>query len=288
MKKVILVFIASLLMINYSCKEKIDAEKEKKVILTVIEEETASYYASDFARWSATYLNDSTNIAMFEYKSGYNIYSGWESLSSMMKPTIMGKKEAQKEVKTPIQIKIYGESAWVVYDNESFNNKGESTGKATATNFLEKHDGKWKIVYRNVIQDDSYYQADYFVINSINYAKSIGKKVEDIASFTGDQFKTGWNKSAGYSGFVNGTLDNWRSVIPRGGIKIMEQDSSHIIFSANKMFPELKKNGSQFNVTYDEYLAFYRIVFEKFADYLGAIYKQETKPDGVLVTITKK
>jgi hypothetical protein len=205
-----------------------------------------------------------------------------------MKPNIVGKKEARKEVKTPIQIKIYNESAWIVFNNESFDNKGESTGKSTVTNFLEKHDGKWKIVYQNVIQDDSYSQADYFIINSINYAKSIGKKVEDIASFTGDQFKTGWNKSDGYSGFVNGTLNNWRSVIPRGGLKIVAQDSSHIIFSANKMFLGLKKNSPQFNVTYDEYLTFYRIVFEKIADYLGAIYKQETTPEGVLVTITKK
>jgi hypothetical protein len=76
--------------------------------------------------------------------------------------------------------------------------------------------------------------------------------------------------------------------MPRGGLKIVAQDSSHIIFSANKMFLGLKKNSPQFNVTYDEYLTFYRIVFEKIADYLGAIYKQETTPEGVLVTITKK
>lgn len=275
-------------MIGYSCKEKIDVEKEKKAILAVIEEETASYYANDFQRWSATYLNDSTCTLMFEYKSGYNIYSGWKTISSESKQMIVGKKEFQKEVKTPIQIKIYGESAWVIFDNESFNAKGESLGITRTTCFLEKHDNAWKIVYRNVIQGDNYSQADISLITLINYAKSIGKKVEDIARFFEDQFKPVWDKSGGYNGAVNELLSDWRSVVPIGGLKIMEQDSIHIIFSANRMFSDLKKNSPQFNVTYDDYLAFYRIVSEKFADYIGVNFKQETTPEGVLITISKK
>ena len=51
---------------------------------------------------------------------------------------------------------------------------------------------------RLFLWSDTYTQADIFLVNLINYAKSIGKSVGDIASFTGDQIKTGWNEADGY------------------------------------------------------------------------------------------
>jgi hypothetical protein len=287
MKKTISVLIAFLLMVNYSCKEKIDVEKEKEAILAVMEEEKDSYWASDFERWSATYLQDSTAMRMGSSRNGFSLISGWDSISSNIKPDVVRKKEVPKEVKTPIRIKIYKESAWVVYDTERFNNKGESVLKQIETFFYEKHDGKWKIILRDLAGVTSYYQADINLINSINYAKSLGKSVEDLASFTGDQFKTSWNIASGFNGFVNGILSNWRPIVPMGELKIQERDDNHIIFSASKMFTGLK-TGPQYNVTYDDYLTFYRVACEKIADYMGAIYKQETTQDGILVTISKK
>jgi hypothetical protein len=287
MKKTISVLIAFLLMVNYSCKEKIDVEKEKEAILAVMEEEKDSYWASDFERWSATYLQDSTAMRMGSSRNGFSLISGWDSISSNIKPDVVRKKEVPKEVKTPIRIKIYKESAWVVYDTERFNNKGESVLKQIETFFYEKHDGKWKIILRDLAGVTSYYQADINLINSINYAKSLGKSVEDFASFTGDQFKTSWNIASGFNGFVNGILSNWRPIVPMGELKIQERDDNHIIFSASKMFTGLK-TGPQYNVTYDDYLTFYRVACEKIADYMGAIYKQETTQDGILVTISKK
>jgi hypothetical protein len=204
-----------------------------------------------------------------------------------MKPTLVNKRQAVKEVKTPLRIKIYEESAWIVFDNEGFNDKGESTGKSIVANFLEKHDGNWKMVYRNQTAAYSYTQSDIMLINSINYSKSLGKSVEDFASFSGDQLKTSWNKASGFNGFVNGILSNWRPLVPIGDLKIQERDDSHIIFSASNMLSGLK-SAPQYNVTYDDYLTFYRVVSEKIADYMGAIYKQETTSDGVLVTISKK
>jgi hypothetical protein len=202
-----------------------------------------------------------------------------------MKSIIVDKKDLQKEVKTPLRIKVYGESAWIVFDNETFNNKGESIGKNTVIQFLEKHDGKWKIAFRNVIQDDSYYQPDFFVLNSISYAKSLGKKVEDIASLMGDQIKTGW--TGGYNGLVNGMLYNWGVLVQKRDLKIIEQDSNHIVFNVNKLFTGLK-TAPQYNVTYNDYLTMYNVACQKIADYMGATYKQEATPDGVRVTISKK
>ena len=205
----------------------------------------------------------------------------------LLKQTILNKREPVKEVKNYYRIKIYGESAWVVFDNVYSNNKGESTGNQLTTCFLEKHDGTWKIVFRNVVVGTGYYQADMFLVMSINYAKSLGKNVEDLASFAGDNVKTSWNQANGFNGLVNCMLSNWRAVAPQGELKIKEQDDNHVVFSVNKMFPGLK-NAPQSNVTYDDYLSFYRVACEKISDYMGSIYKQETTPDGVLITISKK
>jgi hypothetical protein len=288
MKKTISVLIAFFLIVNCFCQEKIDFEKEKAAIMAVIEEETASYYANDFERWCATQIQNSISTRINASKSGFGFNPGWDSISSNLKPIIVNKKEAQKEVKTPISIKIYKESAWVVFDNEVFNNKGESVGKDIVTNFLEKHDGIWKMVYRNTISVSSYYESDMYLITSINYAKSLGKNVEDIASFQADLSKPYWNNTSGYNGFVTNALGYWETIVPKGELKILEKDGNHIVFSANKMFTGLKRAGSDSNVTYDEYLAFFRVILEKYADYMGGIYKQETTPDGVLVTLSKK
>ncbi len=285
MKKVITVLIAFVNIVNYSCKEKIDFGKEKEAIMAVIKEETAAYYASDFERWCTFYLQDSTAVYTLESKSGFSILSGWDSILPIWKPQVLNKKEVRKQVKTPIRIKIYGETAWILYDNETLN--GELTGEQFITYFLEKHDGTWKIVYRNSIQASTYSNPDPYILNSINYAKSLGKSVEDLAGFTGDQYKKSWNQASGYNGFVNSILSFWRSVVPIGKLKIQEQDNNHLIFSVSKMLAGLKA-GPQYNVTYDDYLTFYRVICEKAADYMGAIYMQETTPDGVLVTITKK
>lgn len=287
MKKTPAFLVVILLLVSYSCEEKIDLEKEKAAIVAVLEEEAASYYASDFERWSATQVHDSSNIRINSTRGGYNYRIGWESISSNMKPTILTKRQAPKQIKTPIQMKIYEETAWILFNSETFDDNNKFRNIQLTSVFLEKHNGKWKEIFRNVIHTLTYTQAETFLLNSINYAKSLGKSVENYASFTGEQFKTGWNVANGYNGFVSGTLNNWRSIAPNRELLILERDDNHIVFSANNMLSELK-NSPQYNVTYDEYLIFMRVVFERIADYLGAIYKQETTPDGVKVTITKK
>jgi hypothetical protein len=132
------------------------------------------------------------------------------------------------------------------------------------------------------------FQTDGFILNTINYAKSLGKTVEDVANFTGEQFKYTWNKEKGFPEFVNGTLYNWSCFTPNSKIEILDQSGTMIKFKTNTISPDLKKNGMQFNVTYDEYLIFMRIVHEKIAEYFGADYSQASIEDGMIITIKKK
>lgn len=310
MKNYLSILIVILMPLGVLCQGKIDVEKEKAAIIALIEEETASYYASDFDRWAATQVQDETNTLMGAWNTGFSYNVGWDSISAGMKPNITEKRETLKEVKSNYKIKVYNGSAWVIFENEVFSKTGESIDKFIATVFLEKKDNKWKSVYRNRIEVSSYYspntpegfpnvpvadryfmmvgQTNSFILNSINYAKSMGKTVEDIANFTGDQFKTGWNKADGYNGFVNGVKYSWVSFIPNGELKILEQDDNHFKFSAKDIFPYLKNNSPQLNVTYDEYLTFIKIVDEKIAEYMGAEYTQKEDNDEIIVTIKKK
>lgn len=310
MKNYLSILIAILIPLGVLCQGKVDIEKEKTAIIALIEEETASYYASDFDRWAATQVQDETNISTQAWNSGFSYTTGWDSISAGIKPYIIEKKETLKEVKSNYKIKIYNGSAWVIFENEIFNKSGESASKFIATVFLEKKDNKWKSVYRNRIEVSSYYsptgavgfpnvpvadrylnmvgQINSFIINSISYAKSIGKTVEDIANFTGDQFKTGWNKAYGYNGFVNGVKYNWVCFVPNGELKILEQDDNHIKFNVKDIFPYLKNNSPLYNVTYDEYLTFINIAHGKIAEYMGAEYTQKVANEEITVTIKKK
>ena len=281
MKNCFLLLIPMLFFV-YSCEEKIDAGKEKAAIMAVMEEETAAYCADDTSRWAATYAQDSTMMGFNIWNNGYGMSSGWESYAASVESTFPGKKTENTEIKTPVMLKVYEESAWVVFKNKSPDNE------AFVTCFLEKKAGTWKIVYRGVLWSQTYYDVDYFLINSINHAKSMGQSVEKFAEFTGNQFKTGWNKEMGLNGFINGVQNNWGSIVRIENMKVEEKDGNHCVLHFTKILPNLQKNGPLFNVSYDDYLTFYRVTFEVVADYLGLVYTQETIPDGVKITITKK
>lgn len=130
-------------------------------------------------------------------------------------------------------------------------------------------------------------QANALIVNSINYAKSQGKTVEDIALFTGEQFKTSWNKEAGYNGFVNGMLFISTCFFPKAEIGILDQTEKSITYKVVcdleflRMFPLL-------NISFDEYLVFWKGVITIVGEYLGAEYMQEFKDSIIYVTIKKK
>ncbi|MCA1759950.1 MAG: tetratricopeptide repeat protein, partial [Bacteroidales bacterium] len=259
-------------------------EMEKEAIMKVIEEETAAYYANDIKRWAKTYLQDSTNVLISANNTGYNFNTGWDKIFINFQPIFTSEKGENREVKTPVRIKIYDNVAWVVYNNQEISENNQLMNEFIGTNILEKKEDDWKIVYRNNIWTFSYSQPDMFAINSINYAKSLGKSVDEIGRFTGEQFKTGWN----YENLFTRVLNNWQIWATTDNLNILEQDENHLKFTANKVFTNLKINGPVFNVSYDEYLTFISRIFEVIAEQAGAVYAQETTPNGVLVSITKK
>ncbi len=122
----------------------------------------------------------------------------------------------------------------------------------------------------------------------INYAKSLGKTVPDVARFVGDQLKVTWNRAGGFESFVQGLLYLTVSLVPYGVVEIMEQSGEEIVYRVTGFFSELKEGGSILNVDYSEFLEFWEIVFERQADYVGAKYSHKDTDEGLIVTIRKK
>lgn len=255
---------------------------DKEAVMAVIKEETDAYCADDIERWAATYVHDSTLLIQSAWNNGFGMTIGWDKYYTQAPSFFLGQTIENNEVKTPLIMKVYDESAWVLFKNKSPDNE------FLATCFLEKNDGKWKMTYRNLIYPTSYYQPDQFLITAINYAKSMGKSVDEFAAFTGDQFKTSWNNNFGLNGFVNGVRNNWSSIVKNEDMKVLEQDDKHAVLQFENFLTDLKNSGPFYNVSYEDYLIFLDGVYQKISNHLGYSYTQESIPNGVKITISKK
>jgi len=149
MKKYVLTIFALVVLAGTSCEKKVDIAKEKEAILAVIKEETNAYHDKDFERFAESYVQDETNIRLLGGEGEFSYIVGWEEVGSGFKEWFENNPdpEPNNEVKKNFKIKVYKDCAWVAFEEEGYNNEGELTGKGIGVNFLEKVDGKWKIVY---------------------------------------------------------------------------------------------------------------------------------------------
>jgi len=150
MKTYVFTIFALVLIAGTSCEQQVDIEKEKEAILAVITEETQAYCDKDFERFAACYVQDETNIRLLggeNEKMSYTV--GWEKVGASFKELFENDPVPvqNNEVKKNFQFHIYKDCAWVVFEEEGYNDAGELTGKGIGTNILEKVDGKWKFVY---------------------------------------------------------------------------------------------------------------------------------------------
>ena len=131
------------------------------------------------------------------------------------------------------------------------------------------------------------FQANGLMVNTINYAKSLGKTVEEAARFTGEQFKTSWDKEAGFNGFVNGMLYINTCFFPQSTLEIMDQSATAVKFSVD-LPAGFMESFPIYSITLEEYLEFWEGIVVIVGDYLGAVYAHELKDHLLTVTIKKK
>jgi len=132
---------------------------------------------------------------------------------------------------------------------------------------------------------------NYTAIVGINYAKSQGKTVEEYAKYFGELTKTTWDPKSGFTGFAKGMLYNWESwrssTSPQ--IQIMKQTNEEFQFKSPLDLKKLLGDKTYHEVSFQELMTAYNIIFEIVAEYLGAKYEQKLI-DGdkwIEITITK-
>ena len=288
MKKAIVLIISVFSLVILGCQQPMDPDKEKEAILTLIEEETQSYYDKDFDRWGSFYAQTDDNIWMVAGQTWHDYRDGWKTQADAMKSAFETEKEINREVKKPIEVKIYDKSAYIVFENEVFDENQESLEKVRVTYFLERMDDKWKIVYSNRVYGSTYYLVDWAALDMILYAKSLGKSTEDIGSFFAERAKKEWAAEMTYADYQNAIINNFRNRTPKDGFKILEEDDNHAIFTASGMISNLKKNGTLNEVTYEEFLKLGETFWTEVGEHVGADFSKEITDEGLKISVSKK
>ena len=136
----------------------IKADVDKKSIISVIENQTKAHLAKDYKGESNTFVQDESTIVLISRQNWYGYVVGWDKLSKSIKVNIAKDPEPLAETfeNTDYKIKIYDRSAWVVYNENSFNVNGDFIRKVINVRFLEKINGVWKIVYLSDVDVTSY------------------------------------------------------------------------------------------------------------------------------------
>jgi len=289
MKKINILLISVMAIVSISCEQPpLDTEKEKEAIVALIEEETQSYYDKDFERWSNCYAQSDDNIWIFARQDWHDYGEGWKTQADGMKSAFETEKEINREVKEPVEVKIYDNSAWIVFDNEAFDENGESLEKVKVTYFLEKVNDKWKIIYSNRVVGSSYYLVDWATLDMILYAKSLGKSSEDIGKFFAERAKKEWAAELKYEDYQNAIVNNVRNRTPIDGFKILEEDADHVVLTSSGMISNLKKNGTLNEVTYEEYLKLGETFWTEVGDHVGADFRVEIMDQGLKFSVSKR
>jgi len=160
MEKRAIVLLSLAFLFVISCQDKIDIEKEKEAIKTVIIAETDAFDNQDYNGVIAHMVQDSTFIRMSTGKYEHTGVAGWDNMAHWyheFATADLSDYKVERE-RSNWKIKIYPECAWVVYDQVTrYVYKGQKDYRTTKEiRFLEKINGQWKINFLHVIYLSGY------------------------------------------------------------------------------------------------------------------------------------
>ena len=151
MKKYLFALLALFVLISPACQEKIDVEKEKQDIITILNDETQAWIERDYERLASHWVQDESTRRLSANKTDYG-FTTWEEMSNNLKEIIendslwLGVEDMQSE-KTDMNINIYTDCAWATFtENETWKYEGETyETKGIQLVVLEKNEGQWQI-----------------------------------------------------------------------------------------------------------------------------------------------
>jgi ketosteroid isomerase-like protein len=152
MRKYLLLFTAIIMVSAISCQKKVDIEKEKEAIMTVIKAESETARNGDVAGLISYYVQDEYNTRFTLGKDNYQILTGWDKLSPLFesfKVNAETDSSTMSFTKKDEVVKVTGNTAWVICENnwKITTTEGERKAESIQITFLEKVEGAWKISF---------------------------------------------------------------------------------------------------------------------------------------------
>jgi len=151
-KNAVLLFVCILFMTCVSCQKKVDVQKEKEAIMAVINAESETARIGDVPGLTSFYVQDEYNTRFMLGKESYQIITGWDELGPFLEQFKANAEIDDSSIsftKENAVIKVMGNTAWVICDNNWKVMRGEVLTRAESIQitFLEKPEGEWKISF---------------------------------------------------------------------------------------------------------------------------------------------
>ncbi|AWX44490.1 hypothetical protein HME9304_01492 [Flagellimonas maritima] len=154
--KTLIIFFTTVILFIAGCKETTDEkpilqtnetnkfEKEKKAILTTLNEETKAAFQRDYDTWKSKWVQDPniTKTYINFADSSFSESVGWEEISGFVQNYFDEHPEPEPIPKllNAINVSLYKNGAWVFYEQQD-----SLRGLKRETRLMEKIDGEWKI-----------------------------------------------------------------------------------------------------------------------------------------------
>ena len=118
--------------------------------------------------------------------------------------------------------------------------------------------------YRNLL-----YQYDGLLSAGINYAKMQGLTAAEYGTLIGEQFRYGWDKDAGFDGFVGGVLVIMSVFLPEPEIEITTNTAERVEYKTRLFGMAIGNDWPLFEVTYEEYMNCLMAILYTIGDHMG-------------------
>ena len=128
-------------------------QEKKDAVMATIEEETNAFFARDYARWKATYIQEDYAFQAWSNRDGtFDSSVGWEGIDNSVGRYINDNPipeagEATSVERKNIRFKFYGDDvAYLTWDQFNSDRDGELFFHSKEVRLLERVGNEWKIV----------------------------------------------------------------------------------------------------------------------------------------------
>lgn len=130
-------------------------QSEASAVMNIIIAETTAFWMKDYTAWAECWLQ-TPDIRMTGWwaRGGISIHRGWNELSVRIRAVMDSNPTPQPSAaqvrREQVSLRLSEHMAWVMFDQygaDTGEPDMDMPGLSHETRILEKHDGRWKLVY---------------------------------------------------------------------------------------------------------------------------------------------